>query len=160
MNVRDKIQAWLDETVQELKANYHSLGLAASGNWEKELETKIEEKGSGFRAIILGAFYTGMLESGRKPNTNQSPEALRAFVGWAGSTILKDWVQRKGLTINPYAVAYKIARKGIKVPNSHNPGGIISNVITDDRIDKLLDDIMEYIITDVQSDVLSTLKKK
>lgn len=160
MSVRDKIQDWLNENQQALINNYFSIGLKASGNWASEVETKIEETNLGFRAIILGAAYTGVLESGRRPNTNQTPEGLRAFVGWAGSTILKDWVQRKGLDVNPYAAAYKIAREGIPVPGPHNRGGLVSDVITEAQIDKLLDNILGFIITDVQSDVLQQLKKQ
>lgn len=83
---------------------FRELGMPASGEWEQNVHARGNE--------IWGRDYTEYLVLGRGPNQDQSPEALKRWVGWAGSTILKDWVQAKGLNINPYAVAYKIAREG------------------------------------------------
>ncbi|MCK9281338.1 MAG: hypothetical protein M0P71_12005 [Melioribacteraceae bacterium] len=160
MTLRDHIDNWLTEAKTDLAANYNKLGLRASGQWERDLETNIEERPTGYTAEILGSAYTGVLESGRKPNTNKNPESIRAWVGWAGSTFLKEWVQRKGIQANPFAVAWKIARKGITVPNRFNAGGLVSDVITEERIQKLLEGISLVMITEVRSDVLKTLKEK
>lgn len=83
---------------------FRELGMPASGEWEQNVHARSNE--------IWGRDYTEYLAQGRPPNQDQSPEALKRWVGWAGNTILKDWVQRKGLNINPFAVAYKIAREG------------------------------------------------
>jgi len=83
---------------------FKELGMDASGQWIKEVEARGNQ--------IWGMDYTYWLAIGRKPNQDQSPEAIHSWVGWAGSTFLKDWVESKGLNINPYAVAYKIAREG------------------------------------------------
>ena len=92
------------------------------------------------------------METGRKPNINQ--ENIRAWVGWSGSTILKEWVKRKSISANPFAVAYKIAREGITVPNKYNKGNLVSDVITKERINKLLKNINNAIITNLKSDVI------
>lgn len=159
MTLRDSIQQWLNDAEADLKANYNRLGLRASGNWEQELETKLEETGTGFNTKILGSAYTGVMESGRKPNTNQNQESLKAWVGWAGSTFLADWVQRKGITANPYAVAWKIAREGVTVPNRFNSGGLVSDVITRERIDRMIKSISLVMIENVRSDVLKQIKE-
>lgn len=83
---------------------FRELGMPASGEWEQNVHARTNE--------IWGRDYTEYLVQGRPPNQDQSPERMKAWVGWAGSTILKDWVQAKGLNINPYAVAWKIAREG------------------------------------------------
>lgn len=83
---------------------FRELGMPASGEWEQNVHARSNE--------IWGRDYTEYLVLGRGPNQDQSPEALKRWVGWAGNTILKDWVQSKGLNINPFAVAYKIAREG------------------------------------------------
>lgn len=83
---------------------FRELGMPASGEWEQNVHARDNE--------IWGRDYTEYLAQGRPPNTDQDPEALKRWVGWAGSTFLNDWVQDKGLTINPFAVAYKIAREG------------------------------------------------
>lgn len=90
---------------------FNELGMNASGEWI----ANVRAEGNA----IWGRDYTQYLVEGRPPNNNQEPEALKAWVGWAGSTFLKDWVRDKGLNINPYAVAYKIAREG----NDYYPNG-------------------------------------
>ncbi len=102
-------QAEIERIVTEvinlfLIPKFRELGMPASGEWEQNVHAKGNE--------IWGRDYTEYLALGRGPNNDQSPEALKAWVGWAGSTILAQWVQDKGLNINPYAVAWKIAREG------------------------------------------------
>ena len=152
MKFYDQIQEWLNEAKGDLEKEYLTRGHKASGNWATQLEDRITETNTGYRAEILGAPYTGIMETGRKPNINQGN--IRAWVGWAGSTILKEWVKRKSISANPFAVAYKIAREGITVANKYNKGNLVSDVITKERINKLLKNINEAIITNLKSDVI------
>ena len=78
---------------------------------------------------------------------------------WAGSTFLKKWVADKGLDISPFAVAYKIAREGIRVPNQHNDGALISSVINDNSIERLLSDMGIYVITDIKTEIQKTWQR-
>ena len=156
MTVQEKINIWLNDSKLALIQSYDSKNLRASGNWPNELEGKSEIGLTNYKVQMLGSAYTGVLENGRKPNANQSN--IKAWVGWAGSTFLKDWVQRKGINASPYAVAYKIARKGITVPNQFNPGGLVSDVFKIERINKLISDIGFVILTDLRSDVIKQFK--
>ena len=153
MTGREIIAKWTGETAMDLVSNYQRLGLKASGQWSRDLETRIEEKGTKYTITFLGSKYTEQLILGRRPNKNQNKEAIRKFVGWAGSTFLADWVKNKGLKISPFAVAYKIAREGIQVPNANNPGTILSNVFSEDRINELLKTLSMSIVTEVRSDI-------
>lgn len=150
ITVEGKINEALEKVKKDLIDSYQSKGLRASGNWEKELESFYELTGNGYRFGILGANYTDVLQNGRQPNKKQDDKSLKAWVGWAGSTFLKDWVSDKGLTISPFAVAWKIAREGVKVPNKNNKGGLISDVINDETI-KTFTEIIKF-------DKLVTLK--
>lgn len=154
MTIKENIQAWLNEAKVNLEKEYLTRGHKASGNWATQLEDRITETNTGYRAEILGAPYTGIMETGRKPNKKQDADNIRAWVGWAGSTFLKEWVKRKGISANPFAIAYKIAREGITVPNKYNKGNLVSDVITKERIDKLLQNINNAMITDLKSDVI------
>lgn len=87
------------------------LNMESSGEWINNVEARGNQ--------IWGRDYTEYLVDGRPPNTNQDPQAMKAWVGWAGSTVLNDWVRNKGLNISPYAVAWKIAREG----NNYYPNG-------------------------------------
>ena len=93
---------------------------------------------------------------GRGKNSSQDKDAVRKWVGWAGSTFLKKWVGDKGLDISPFVVAYKIARQGIRVPNENNDGMLISEVITAQSISGLLEKMGAYIITDIKTDIQKT----
>jgi len=158
MSEKSLIQAWATAAEKDLIAKYRALGLKASGNWEQNLRDEIKERSGGYTVTIFAPKYTGVMESGRKPNSNQSPESLRAWVGYAGSTFLKKWVQDKGINASPFAVAWKIAREGVKVPNKFNPGGFVASVITKERIGELTKDISLFMISRIRSDVIIEFK--
>lgn len=85
---------------------FEELGMQASGEWEENIEAKGNE--------ILGRSYTEYLTKGRPPNESQNPDDITRFARWAGATFIGKWVEDKGLNLNPYAVAYTIARQGTK----------------------------------------------
>ena len=155
MTVKEKFDEWLTGAKEDLKGNYIKLGLKASGNWGEELESKVSETSNGFKGILLGLPYTGIMVDGRTPNKDQSN--LKAWVGWAGSTFLKDWVQQKGLSINPFAVAWKIGREGINVPNENNSGTLISDAITNDKISELTKSMADVMSVNLRSDLKNIL---
>ena len=125
------LRAWLEEQKTSIIANYNAKGRKASGRFERETYVQMDtNKGS-----IMSPPYAGVMLFGRRANFNKDPKAIKSWVGWAGSTFLKDWVQNKGLSINPFAVAYKIARKGIDEPTP--PNGLVTDVVNDDAIKEL-----------------------
>lgn len=156
MSLESKITEVLEKGKNDLIKSYSSKGLRASGKFERSLETFFNENNNGFSFGILGANYADIMQNGRLPNRNK--DSIRKFVGWAGSTFLKDWVKDKGLTVSPFAVAWKIAREGIKVPNRFNPGGVISDVINDSFVEEFKQIIKFYQIESVKSDVRNILK--
>lgn len=158
MSVESIISKWLNDAEKDLVKNYDKLGLRASGNWAKELEQINEVTTNRIKVGMLGAQYTGAIETGRSKNKNQSEKAIRAWVGWAGSTFLKQWVEDKKIDVSPFAVAYKIAREGWKVPNKFNAGGLVSDVITRKRINELMRDLLFSRIEDFQSEIIKDLK--
>ena len=117
----------------------------ASGNLVKSLNYTVENGVLTVRADR----YIGALVFGRQPNKNQTPESLKRWVGWAGSTFIKEWADVKGVKISPYAIAYSIARKG----NSLFPQGsdLVSAIVTDDFINDLKSDIFSEITDSVFS---------
>lgn len=153
------IRVWLAETRGDLIQNYLDLGLKASGKWADSLEPFQAKTAKGYNLGMLGQDYTDQLENGRLPNKNQGEKALRAWVGWAGSTFLKQWVKDKGLTHNPFAVAWKIAKEGWNVPNEFNAGGLVSDVVTDEWVLELSKKLANVEITNLKSDILKEFKQ-
>ena len=133
----DIVAEWLHEKREALVGVYRAEKIRASGQWERTLVEKVKEDGGTIRATLSGQDYTEFMQNGRRPNANQTPEALRKWVGYMGRGPLAQWVKDKGVNINPFAVAYKIAREGVRVPNAHNPGDLISRVVNKDAIDEL-----------------------
>ena len=154
MSAQSIINTWLVDRQRELIENYDALGLRASGNWAEQLEVKPANQGPDIKAGILGADYTQQLENGRRPNQNSSEEEIKKWVGWAGNTIIKDWVNDKGLDLNPFAVAYKIAREGWQVPNKFNAGGLVSDVITDNKLNELNRDLSIFYTAQIKSQII------
>ena len=149
---------WASEKENDFIKNYERLGLRASGNWAKLLSNEVTESDSKIKIEFYGANYSQQLENGRLPNRNQDPKALKSWVGWAGSTFLKQWVADKGININPFAVAWKIAREGVKVPNTYNEGGLISDVITNESVSLLLNEMTDGMLLGIKSDIIKELK--
>jgi hypothetical protein len=150
--IQQILNDWSERTRQELIDKYRSMGLKASGAFENGLTTDTTEN----RTQIWTVPHTWYMVNGRGKNSSQDKEAVRKWVGCAGSTFLKKWVEDKGLDISPFAVAYKIARQGIRVPNENNDGTLISSVINDNSISGLLSKIGAYIITDIKTDIQKT----
>jgi hypothetical protein len=93
------------------------------------------------------------MEKGRRPNKQQTAKQAR-FLG----KILEQWVKDKGIDVNPYAAAWKIVREGIQVPNRYNPGDVVTEVITDEWFDKLIEKLSTWHIQVVQSEVSKIFK--
>jgi len=153
------IDDWLNGVEKDLVDNYDRLGLRASGQWASSLEPFNNQLPEGFSIGILGEDYTEWIENGRLPNRDQSDESLKAWVGWAGSTFIDDWLHDKGLedTLNPYAVSWKIALRGWQVPNIHNAGGLVSDVVTRERINDLNKSLGGFYINEIKTEIIKGL---
>jgi hypothetical protein len=155
--IQDIVNTWLDDMQRDLISNYNRLGLRASGAWADSLEQFKDVQAGKLKIGILANDYTTYLENGRNPNKNQTPEALKSWVGWAGSTFLDKWVQDKKINANPFAIAWKIAREGWRVPNQHNAGGLVSDVVTREKVYELNRKLVFFYADNLKSDVIKIL---
>lgn len=112
MSLLNEVEKWFEGRRVALIKEYNPI--KASGKFAEELQVNVKQQGSKIKGEITGARHTEQIIKGRRPNRKQDSDSLRSFVGWAGSTFLRQWVKDKGLSINPYAVAYKIAREGFQ----------------------------------------------
>lgn len=146
------VEKWLNETTQELINNYNKLGLRASGEWSNKLKGTQTERAGGIKVIIEGANYTEQLEVGRRPGKMPPRQAIL------------DWIREKQIQseLKPQTLAYliqrKIGRDGIKVPNKYNAGGLVSDVITEERINDLVLSVGSAKLKDATSDIYNFLK--
>ena len=125
------LRTWLEEQKTGIIANYNAKGRKASGRFERETYVQMDTN----KGAIMAPSYAGVMLFGRRANFDKSDEAIKKWVRWAGSTFIKDWVQNKGISISPYIVANKIARKGIAEPQP--PNGLVTEVVNDEAIKEL-----------------------
>lgn len=125
-------------------------------NASGQLADSIRYVVTGESLEIWGLDYVYYVSKGRGKNVNQSPEALKKWVGWAGSTFLKDWVVAKGVNINPFAVAYSVARKGNTV---HQQGGsdLLTAIFNDALVEEINAALREELFTQFKSVNFSSL---
>ncbi len=106
-----------DEQIQKVMQgvidNYLIPSFIASGhNASGKFIQSLSADGNNNKGYINGNDYIFFIINGRKPNKDQSPEALNHFMRWAGHYIFKDWVKEKGISANPYAVALHVGKYG------------------------------------------------
>lgn len=132
--------------------DFESRGHNASGEWLRSL--RAEARGNS--GVIIGKNYTEYLVTGSKPQ-QKSDEDIRKWVGWAGKYIFDQWVQNKGLNLNPYAVAHKIAKEGSKI---YREGGsdflriLESDEVINYVISQLRDKISVKVVNILRNDLL------
>lgn len=141
-----EIEVLLTRLRDDIEASYKAKGLMASGNFAKELKLVVGSNS----AQITAPRYVGAMEGGRI--AGKRPPL------W----IIRRWIEDKnkqGATI-PLSAAYPIAKvigeSGIKVPNSHNPGGVVSDVLNPARVLKLQNEI----VTIIRYAIIDTLNIK
>lgn len=115
----------------DVAASQQSRGLRASGKSADSLMPTTEV----FEARVVGQLWGDkswyFQQNGRGPNKSGKPN-------WALVQAIEAWVKVKGISISPWAIATKIAREGIKVPNRFNPGGVLSEPLNPERVKGLL----------------------
>jgi len=89
------------------------------------------------------------MQYGRRPNAEQTTKQARSL-----GHILEQWVKDKGISVNPYAAAWKIVREGIKVPNTYNSGGVISDIVNDKWIEGISNKLIARQTELINSDIL------
>lgn len=144
-------QSWGAERIAAIKNSYEQKKIKASGAFGESLEQSVTLDNNVLRIIIKAANHTQYMQFGREPNKNSSPEQIRKFVGWAGSTILREWVKNKRLSISPYAVAYKIATKGVTVPSQFNDGKFITENLTPETFQNLISLLGDAVLKEFKS---------
>lgn len=133
---------------------YEELGLRASGNFERSLEARVTY-GS---MAMWGAPHSYYMEHGRGAG------------GWPPREAIEDWIDvKQGIPAifkekkKQYAflIARKIAKEGIKVPNEHNAGKVIDDVVRDflaNDIYEMLQELGDIWLSQIKADVVGILR--
>jgi hypothetical protein len=145
MDIKQILEEELEDLRLELIAAYDAKGMRASGKWADSLEVLTQDE----NGRLLGLDYTQQLEDGRSAG------------GFPPVDQIEQWIEDKGIlaidadiTIKQLAflIARKIAREGW---NRENYGGVdlVSEVVTPQRVQKIIDKIVGVSIIDITSEV-------
>lgn len=146
----------LSKEFESLKSDliqaYDQKGMRASGNFVDSLEVVT----SDYNAILYGANYSQQLETGRRAG------------GFPPRNAIEQWIEDKGIASRlngeitksqlAFLIARKIAREGW---NREGYGGVelISEVVTDERIQKIIDEVGEYYAVTISTDIVKLIKE-
>ncbi|MGV3556919.1 hypothetical protein [Larkinella arboricola] len=120
-----------DGLISDTRQSQRQRRLVASGKSAASLRRQVIRNGSIATLQIHGAAHWRFQQQGRRPGTGKKmPGKLYRAI--------KEWVRIKGIDINPFLIARKIHREGIRVPNPYNPGGVLSEPLAPKRATGLL----------------------
>ena len=134
--------------------DFEARGHNASGQWKENLGVRVEDNES----VITGTDYTEYLIRGRGPNVNQDPKAISNWARWYGKNVFSQWTDNKGLGLNPYAVAYTIAREGTKT--FREGGSDFLKILESDEVKRfLVERLSIFIKVNIQNTLRDSLDK-
>lgn len=109
-----------DQFISDIQTTQRQIGIRASGRSAASLRKAVTRSGQTSTLQLLGAAYFYQQMHGRKPSSKKPSRAMVES--------LREWVKIRGLNIPAYAIAMKIQREGITVPNRFNPGGVLDAI--------------------------------
>ena len=72
---------------------------------------------------------------------------------------IQRWIQAKGLSLNAFAVAKKMAEEGSLLFREGGDSGTLSTVLTAERAEEIRDAIGLEVIKDFQAEIINQLRK-
>ena len=146
----------LSKEFESLKSDliqaYDRKGMRASGNFADSLEVVTTDT----NAILFGADYSQQLETGRSAGKFPPINAIEKWIDDKNiSARLNGEITKSQLA---FLIARKIARQGW---NREGYGGVelISEVVTDERIQKIIDEVGEYYAVTISTDIIKLIKE-
>ena len=149
MNSEQILLKEFDALRVDLIKAYDAKGMRASGKWASSLEVQV----SPFNAVITGLNYSQQLETGRRSG------------GFPPISSIEQWIKDKGITpieISISSLAFLIARKIAREGwNRQGYGGVdlISEVVTDKRIQSIIDKVGEVTMFEFSTDIIKMIKE-
>jgi hypothetical protein len=119
---------------KDLITAYDSKGMRASGKFADSLEVRV----NGLTAQLWGESYAQQLETGRRPGAFPPISAIEQWIKDKG---IANRIQGEiSISSLAFLIARKIAQRGWK-REEHGGVELISEVVTDVRIQKIIDEV-------------------
>jgi len=147
---KKELDSFGKQTTKDLVLNYIKMGLKASGAFESGLVYETSDSSIEIKAPL----HARAMETGRRAGSLPPVDDILKWVK-LGKIVKKDDITDEQLA---WAIARKIQRDGIKVPNKHNVGKVISSILLDGRIAKLLEEIQKKELNNVEVEIFKYYK--
>lgn len=151
ITIAEEVQKWLDESKAKIIANYDRDNMRASGNFARSLETNVKESQGRVIGVMVGAHHSLFVDLGRRAGKRPPISAILQWID--DKRIVPTDISKPSLA---FLIARKIGNEGWKPKNSY-PNGVISSVINQNEIDKLLISLSKVSATNIRTDVWQTL---
>ena len=125
------------QIVTDLQGSMSSKRLDASGDTSRSISYEVEETLTKAILRIMANRSIGALQHGRRAGRMPPRDVIRQWID-SKPISLTDGMTKDQLA---FLIQRKIGRDGIKVPNRFNPGGVISDIINDQLIDKIFKEV-------------------
>jgi hypothetical protein len=165
MTIKETISEWLGEVRTDIGKKYEEIEhfgiFAKDANFPDLIETNIEEVNGLYKSQVLGPYYTYWLEHGRGPTldpTPHNPTVREVVLRWIKKYGVQAYNKKYNQSTLAFFISKSIHENGIKVPGKYNPGGLISDVITQQRVQDLYRKVGQVFINEIRSDVIKELK--
>lgn len=133
--------------------SYDKSGHNASGELRRSLRVVVQEN----KTTFYGSDYAQFLILGRRPNKDQSDEAVRNWVKWFAPNVFQPWMDSKGLSMNAYLLANLIARKGTKKHRRGSRDNFMDVLKSSELLDYVRGRIGFFVKASIVSDVRERL---
>jgi hypothetical protein len=152
LEMKDILLQFLNEVSKEIKAEQTRQGRVASGKTAQSLEPEATDR----IGILYGSISANVLETGRKPG--RGPH----------SSIIRQWIEDKGLFSGEseskknsiaYLITRKIKEEGTQLYRQGGKSGVLSNIITERRINSFESLVLRRFGREVTEEVVTTFAK-
>lgn len=152
MSIEDVLKAEFKLLAEELIELYDKKGMRASGKFADDTEVKTSE----LSAQLLSAQHAQQLETGRKAGRFPPIKMIEQWITSKG--VFNEALRKIKISSLAFLIARKIARSGWN--RSENGGvNLISEVVTDERIQTIIDKVGEVSLTLYTSEIEGLIKE-
>jgi hypothetical protein len=154
--MNDSLIAYLNDTgsqiVSDLRSNLDKKGLTNTGKSKQKIRYEVTEKGDKVILDVYGPAYLFSLEYGAKPISKRTDgQFITSITAWAQSKLGLDAKEAKSLAFGYMKKRIGDGKGGVTtradgsyfVPNKYNPGGVLTDTITDDRIKSISEQVLK-----------------
>jgi len=139
---------------------YEEEGIIASGNYAKELEwtAKGSSQKGNYVFTMWGAGYSWNIENGRRPGSFVPVKTIEKWIETKKSLPNHFKENKKSMA---WAIAKKIAKEGIQVPNRFNKGRVVSRALTEfleADVEKMIEELGVVFSDQLQNDIIKIFK--